>query len=618
MSIFSKTGLIADITNNIYTNVQRLIKGNTLKARLLNIVDSTFVRVVDTAANFTANNPILGDGEIGVESDSLLTSPKFKIGDGSTSWNSLPYANSGTSNVNYIADTAANLAANNPVMPDGYFGIESDTLLTSPKFKIAASSTPWNSLPYAVSQTLQQVVNNDNTVNGTIAKSLSNLTTIGVTDQWGEIRYFDGIVKGLVQPSYIQTLLSWENAVASGFVKINEFKTKVTHTALNEFDAPLHTFNNSVTKNGLEVATENYVNNLIAGLKFKLDVVAASIANVNISSAPSTLDGVTLTSGDRVLLKNQTTQSENGCYDFNGTGNALTRSDDSDSGVKLVSATYPVSGGATNQDTWFTVTNDSITLGSTNIVITQTAGSGTYTVGSYLKLIGNVFDIDFTTFSTTQITEGTKLFFTDARVLTAPLTGFASAAGTITAADTILSAINKLNGNVALKAATTYVDDLKANFINKKNSDTPHTGTTSPTVIHSFEITPGTCQANDVLKFYIRHLSTNNANTKTVKMWANTSNTISGATQLSNYAYTTNSGGVLPFKRSLIFKNSLSSQKIINTTVTHANDEDSYPNNGDATLTLDFNNSVFIFIEITLANAGDTFTMNLFNCKIER
>ena len=174
------------------------------------------------------------------------------------------------------------------------------------------------------------------------------------------------------------------------------------------------------------------------------------------------------------------------------------------------------------------------------------------------------------------------------------------------------------NTNNTQIATTAYVDDLKANFINKKNSDTPHTGTTSPTVIHSFEITPGTCQANDVLKFYIRHLSTNNANSKTVKMWANTSNTISGATQLSNYAYTTNAGGVFPFKRSMIFKNSLSSQKMINTSVSHANDEVSYPNNGDVSLALNFTASVWILIEVTLANAADTFIMNLFNCKIER
>lgn len=144
----------------------------------------------------------------------------------------------------------------------------------------------------------------------------------------------------------------------------------------------------------LQVATKQYVDNLIAGLKFKQDVVAASTANVNVSSAPSTLDGVTLVSGDRVLLKNQTTASENGPYQFNGAGSALTRTTDGDTGAELVSATFPVRGGTVNQDTWYTVTNDSITIGVTSIVFTQTGGAGTYAAGTGLSLTGNIFSID--------------------------------------------------------------------------------------------------------------------------------------------------------------------------------------------------------------------------------
>lgn len=45
----------------------------------------------DTAANWTANNPTLLAGQIGIETDGLTTTPKFKIGDGSTAWNTLPY-----------------------------------------------------------------------------------------------------------------------------------------------------------------------------------------------------------------------------------------------------------------------------------------------------------------------------------------------------------------------------------------------------------------------------------------------------------------------------------------------------------------------------------------------
>lgn len=200
--------------------------------------------------------------------------------------------------------------------------------------------------------------------------------------------------------------------------------------------------------NGLNVATENYVDNLISGLKFKQDVVVASTANVNVSAAPTSIDSVTLTVGDRVLLKDQTNATQNGVYVFMGFGQALVRATDSNAGDELVSATYPVRSGTVNQDTWYTITNDAVTIGTSNITFTQTAGAGTYTVGSYLKLTGNVFDIDFTTFSTTQITEGTNLYFTDARARTAVI------ASSITDGDTTHSP----SGDVVFDAMALKVD----------------------------------------------------------------------------------------------------------------------------------------------------------------
>lgn len=145
--------------------------------------------------------------------------------------------------------------------------------------------------------------------------------------------------------------------------------------------------------NALSLTPRVYVDNAIAGLKFKTDVLAASIANVNVSSAPATLDNVTLTSGDRILLKNQTAGAENGIYIYNGTGSALTRSTDADTGSELANKTIPVTQGTVNQDTWWTVINDTITIGTTVILFTQTGGAGTYTNGAGLNLIGNVFSV---------------------------------------------------------------------------------------------------------------------------------------------------------------------------------------------------------------------------------
>jgi hypothetical protein len=140
-------------------------------------------------------------------------------------------------------------------------------------------------------------------------------------------------------------------------------------------------------------AVKTYVDNSIVGLKWKQDVVAASVSNVSVSSAPSSIDGVTLNSGDRVLLKNQTTGSENGVYVFNGAASALTRATDGNTGAELVSATFPVRAGTVNQDTWWTCINDSITLGTTALVFTQTGGAGTYVAGAGLTLTGNSFSV---------------------------------------------------------------------------------------------------------------------------------------------------------------------------------------------------------------------------------
>jgi len=53
-------------------------------------------------------------------------------------------------------------------------------------------------------------------------------------------------------------------------------------------------------------------------------------------------------------------------------------------------------------------------------------------------------------YTTTQVTEGTNLYFTNARAIGSTLTGYTSGSGTITSSDSILSAIQKLNGNVGL------------------------------------------------------------------------------------------------------------------------------------------------------------------------
>jgi hypothetical protein len=60
-------------------------------------IDWTLQEFTNTSSWFTTNNPVLLLGQKGIETDDLLTAPKFKIGDGVTVWNSLPYFSSGSS-----------------------------------------------------------------------------------------------------------------------------------------------------------------------------------------------------------------------------------------------------------------------------------------------------------------------------------------------------------------------------------------------------------------------------------------------------------------------------------------------------------------------------------------
>lgn len=121
-----------------------------------------------------------------------------------------------------------------------------------------------------------------------------------------------------------------------------------------------------------DATNKAYVDAIAAGLKWKQSVIAATTANGTLASAyenGDTIDAVVLATGDRILLKDQTTATENGIYIVAASG-APTRATDADSGTELVSAAVFVSKGTANADRAFVCTNDAITLGVTNIVFT--------------------------------------------------------------------------------------------------------------------------------------------------------------------------------------------------------------------------------------------------------
>jgi hypothetical protein len=141
-----------------------------------------------------------------------------------------------------------------------------------------------------------------------------------------------------------------------------------------------------------QAATKNYVDNAVAGLSWKAPARGASTANIAALSGTMTLDGVALIAGDRVLVKNQTTQSANGVYVV--AAGAWARATDCATAAQLLNMAVYIEEGTTQADTgWVMTTNAPITVGSTNLVYVQFTGAGTYTAGNGLQLTGNVFSV---------------------------------------------------------------------------------------------------------------------------------------------------------------------------------------------------------------------------------
>jgi hypothetical protein len=136
---------------------------------------------------------------------------------------------------------------------------------------------------------------------------------------------------------------------------------------------------------GSDAATKTYVDNLVAGLKTRIIVRAATTANIDLTADlqnGDTLDGLTLATGEKVLVKNQTDASENGIYDVVASGTA-TRNSDYDAIAELAGQIVVVQEGTTNADTIYLCTTDtSATLGSSNITFTIITPANVGTVTS--------------------------------------------------------------------------------------------------------------------------------------------------------------------------------------------------------------------------------------------
>lgn len=167
-------------------------------------------------------------------------------------------------------------------------------------------------------------------------------------------------------------------------------------TAGGTMSGPIAMGNNLITGlaspvSGTDAANKNYVDAAAAGLTWKTAVKAASTGNLTLSGE-QTVDGVALVTGDRILVKNQTTAADNGIYVVDS--GSWTRATDADSPSELDGAAVFVQQGTTNADTGWVQTATIVTVGTTAQTWVQFTGSGTYSAGIGLSLSGNTFNVN--------------------------------------------------------------------------------------------------------------------------------------------------------------------------------------------------------------------------------
>jgi hypothetical protein len=143
--------------------------------------------------------------------------------------------------------------------------------------------------------------------------------------------------------------------------------------------------------NGNDVVNKTYLDFYAAGISWKQPVRCGTTANITLSGL-QTIDGVTVVADNRVLVKNQTTTSQNGIYLASAT--AWSRAPDADTWNELISALVFVESGSTLAGSaWYCTIQPGGTIGTTAITWSNFSVAATYTAGTGLTLTDYVFSI---------------------------------------------------------------------------------------------------------------------------------------------------------------------------------------------------------------------------------
>jgi len=268
----------------------------------------------------------------------------------------------------------------------------------------ASSTVPTTDLSGTI--TNAQLANSSITINGS-AISLGGSVSVGTVTSVSGTGTVNGLtLTGTVTSSGSLTLGGTLSNIANSALTNSSVTIGSTNVALGATASTLAGLTSvTVTQDptsALQLATKQYVDNAIQGFDVKTPVLVATTANITLSGE-QTIDGIT-TSSSRVLVKNQSTASQNGIY-VSASG-AWSRSSDANTWNQLVSAFVFVEEGTINGDTgWYCTVDPGGTLGVTAVTWVQFSGVGTYTAGTGLTLTGTQFSI-----TNTAVTAGSYTY----------------------------------------------------------------------------------------------------------------------------------------------------------------------------------------------------------------
>lgn len=300
---------------------------------------------------------------------------------------------------------------------------------TTSQILIGGSSSPsWSSAPSGLTSVSATTFIGALTGNASTASALQTARAISASDDATWTVSFDGstdvsgalvlaTVNGSPQSNTFQKITvngkglvtatsnvsSGDITTALGFTPVNKAGDTMTGALILNADP--------VT--ALGAATKQYVDANSAGLHILTPAVAATTNTLatlssgtitynngasgvgatltTTGSFTTTIDGVSLSSGNRVLVKDEVATANNGVYTFTSS-TVLTRATDFDQPSEILSGDYVfISWGTTNGNTSWVQTVNSVTVGTTPVTFVQFSGAASYSAGTGISLTGTTF-----------------------------------------------------------------------------------------------------------------------------------------------------------------------------------------------------------------------------------